>query len=595
MFGLTFNKLSRYFPLVETLKNYRRGYARKDLLASLTVAVVAIPQSMAYAIIAGVNPVYGLYTAIVSAIIGSAFGCSNHLITGPTNAIALLVASSMRSYMGLENAYELLFLMTFLVGVLQILFGVIKLGKAINYVSHAVIVGFTAGAGVLIALGQLNQLLGISIKNSAQMPTMGKLYYVATHLEQTNLFSLGLGILTIIIIIACRRINKNLPGSLIGIILPVIFILLFSLEKQGVKLTGNIPSSLPPFKMLRFDPGSLEKVFSGAVAIAIIGLVEAISISKSISSVSRQKIDANREFIGQGMANAISSFFQCFAGSGSFTRSAINYYSGAATRVAGILSGVIVAVVLVFFAPFARYIPMPCLAGVIMVIAYGMANKKEMKKVYKVGRSDAIAMFATFGATVLMPDLDWAIYMGIAISILLYLRDTNKVPVKIIVPPQNEGSQFSEKEIDNVTEKVDILIIQLEGNLYFGSAYDLEHKLDSLVDKASVFILRMKQVVTIDITSLDALKVFIRSVREAGGSIIICGVRSGINSVLVNSDLSSDVGSDNIFMSEDQIFASSTKALERARAILRLSNQENRRAEDGAVIAESGSGAAVSK
>jgi SulP family sulfate permease len=573
--GVFLNKAQKYIPLIETIRNYKKEYAKKDLIASLTVAIVAIPQSMAYAIIAGVNPVYGLYTSIVSAIFGSAFGCSNHMITGPTNAISLLIASSMRRYMGLGNAYELLFLMTFTVGILQLFFGLIKLGKAINYVSHAVIVGFTAGAGILIALGQLNQLLGISIMNSAQMPAMSKLYYVITHLNESNIFSLGLGLLTIAVIIICKKINKNLPGSLIGIIIPIVLIIIFDMEKQGVKLVGSIPSSLPPFKMVQFSFDSIKSIFSGAVAIAIIGLVEAISISKSISSTSRQKIDADQEFIGQGMANIAASFFQCIAGSGSFTRSAINYYSGAVTRLSGIFSGVLVAIVLMFMAPYAKYIPMPCLSGVIMVIAYNMVNKNEMKKVYKIGKSDFTVMWVTFGATVLMPDLDWAIYMGIAISIALYLRDTNKVPVKILIPLQNNESKFIEKEIEFVRGKVDILIIQLEGNLYFGSASDLENKLETLVSKSKVFILRMKQVVTVDITSLDAIRIFIRSVKETGGTIIICGVKSGLNSMLMNSDIVSDIGAENIFLSEDQIFASSTRALERAKNILKNEKKED--------------------
>lgn len=560
----------KYIPLIGTVKNYKSEYFRKDLVAALTVAVVAIPQSMAYALIAGVNPVYGLYTAIVSTIIGSIFGSSKHLIGGPTNAIALLVAGSMRNYMGLVNAYQLLFLMTFLVGALQIIFGVIKLGKVINYVSHTVIVGFSAGAGVLIALGQLSTLLSIPIKNSAQMVTTEKFYYVITHLNQTNLYALGLGMMTIAIILICKKLNKNLPGALIGIVIPIIFIIIFTLEQKGVKLTGAIPSSLPPFVMVHFSFAGIQSVFGGAVAIAIIGLVEAISISKTISSTSRQKIDANQEFVAQGLANAVSSFFQCFPGSGSFSRSAINYHNGAVTRLSGIMSGVTVALVLVFFAPFARYIPNPCLAGVLILTGYGLVDKKEMKKVLKLGKfkSDSIAMCATFLATILLPDLDYAIYTGIAISIVLYLKDTNKVTVRILVPSYGKDSQIIEKKIESVKGQVDVLIIQLEGALYFGSAEDLETKLDGLVDKAKVFILRMKYVTSIDLTSLNALKVFFRTVKEAGGTLLISGVKTELSSLLKNSNVTADIGEDNIFMSEQEIFASSNYALEKARAAI---------------------------
>lgn len=566
--SITVRKIQRYIPLIDAIRTYKREYISRDLFAALTVAVVAIPQSMAYAIIAGVNPVYGLYTAIMSTIIASIFGSSSHLIAGPTNAIALLIASSMRNYMGLDNAYEMLFLMTFIVGLLQILFGVIKLGKALNYVSHSVVVGFTAGAGILIALGQLNQFLGISINNPAQMPTMNKLYYVLTHIGQANPYSLLLGLLTVFVIIACKKINQNLPGALLGILASIICVLFFSLEQAGVRLTGEIPSSLPPFKMVRFDLDAARQVFSGAIAIAVIGLVEAISISKSIAASSRQKIDANQEFIGQGAANAVSAFFQCFAGSGSFTRSAVNYFGGAATRLSGIMSGVIVAVVLVFFAPYAQYIPLPSLAGVIMVIAYSMVNKRQMRKVTKVGGSDAIAMWVTVIATVLMPDLDWAVYMGILISIAMYLKDTNQVPVKVLLPFQGKENQVIEREIETIDAKVEMLILQIEGNLYFGSAYDLESKLEPIVDKASIFIIRMKQVVTVDITSLDTLKLFIKKVKESGGEVILCGVSLGLNTMLINSNLMEEIGSENIFLSQDEIFASFNQALQRAEELL---------------------------
>lgn len=569
--------LGKYVPILETIKDYKRENIRKDFIAALTVTVVGIPQYMAYALIAGVSPVYGLYTGIVAAILGSAFGCSNQLITGPTNAICLLTASAMIRYMGLPNAYQMLFLMTFLVGVLQIIYGVIKLGKVIDFVSHTVLVGFTAGAGVLIALGQVSTLLGISIKNSAEMSTMQKMYYIVTHISQTNLYALGLGLLTMAIIVICKKISKNLPGALIGITVPIFFIIMFALDKKGVKLTGTIPSSLPPFQMVQFSLASLKDILSGAFAISIIGLVEAISISKAIATNTHQKINSNQEFIGQGIANIVASFFQCFPSSGSFSRSAINYVNGAVSRFSGILSGVFVALVLLFFAPYAKYIPSPCLAGVLIVTGYGLVDKKEIKKVVKSGifSSDNIAMWVTCILVIVLLNLDYAIYAGIALSIALYLKDTNKAPIKLLIPSQGKEFQIIEQEIESVNDKVDILIVQLEGNLYFGAATDLGDRLNGLVNKSRVFILRMKYVTTIDLTSLSALKVFIRNVREAGGILIISGVKSDLDAMLKKSNLDSDIGADNIFMSENEVFASSTNALERARAVLNCELGDN--------------------
>ncbi|CAA7601981.1 Sulfate permease family [Acididesulfobacillus acetoxydans] len=573
MSSLTLDKptfIAKHIPFIETIRKYKRENIRKDIIAALTVAVVAIPQSMAYALIAGVNPVYGLYTAIVSAILGSAFGSSNQLVTGPTNAICLLVAGGMKNYMGLTNAYELLFLMTFLVGIFQILYGVIRLGKLINFISHSVMVGFTAGAGFLIAIGQLSNLFNISIKNSAQMSPMQIFYYIVTHLGQSHIYSLTLGLLTIAIIATCKKINNKLPGALIGVIVPAFFIVTFSLEQRGVKLIGVIPAALPPFKMIQFSAGSVQEVLRAAFAVSIVGLVEAISISKSIASTSRQKIDSNQEFLGQGIANTVGAFFQCLPSSGSFSRSAINYANGAATRLSGILSGVVVAAVLVFFAPFAKYIPQTCLAGVLMVAAYNLVDVQEFKKVVRLGKlkSDSIALWITFIAVILMPNLDYAIYTGIALSILLYLKDTDQASVKILLPARGEESQILEKEIKSVKEKVEVLIVQLEGNLYFGSTADLEERLDSLVGKSRAFILRMKYVSTVDVTSLNALKVFIRTVGDAGGVVLISGVKPELSVMLEKAGIVSEVGPDNIFMSENEIYASSNNALERAKTVL---------------------------
>ncbi|WP_088225484.1 SulP family inorganic anion transporter [Desulfosporosinus sp. FKB] len=577
-----------HFPSIETIKSYNIENLRKDFMSALTGVVVAIPQCMAYALIAGLNPVYGLYTAIVSAIFGATFGSSKHLITGPTNSSALLVASVMKNYMGLDNAYQMVFLLTFLVGTLKMLFGVLKLGRLISYVSHSVIIGFTTGAGCLIALGQLSTLLSIPVKNSAQMATTVKLYYVLTHLQQTNLYALGMGLITIIVIVVCKKINKNLPGALIGIIIPIIFIVIFSLDKLGVQLTGNIPTSLPPFKMVNFDLSFIQNNISGALSIAIIGCVEAISSAKSIATLSRQKIDPNQEFIGQGIANVASSFFQGFPGSGSFTRTALNYHSGAVSRLAGVLQGGIMAIVLLFFAPFAKYIPTACLAGVMMVTAYNLVNKDEIKKVVSLGKlkSDSLAMWVTCFATILLPNLSYAIYTGIALTIMLHLKDTNKAPIRIFIPMEAEDPKIVEKEVEVVRDNVEILIVELEGNLYFGLADNLEQKLVSLINKSKVFILRMKHVCNIDVTALNALKVFTRSVKEAGGSVIVCGLNSDLDSILVSSNFDFDIDSNNKFMSENETFAFSSKDLERARDVLKC-DSENKSSKSCELLASS--------
>ncbi|WP_347491254.1 SulP family inorganic anion transporter [Desulfoscipio sp. XC116] len=561
----------KYFPFIETITTYKKAYFKFDIIAALTVAVVALPQSMAYAIIAGVDPVYGLYSAIVLSILGSLFGNSNHLATGPTNAISLLIASNMSVYAGKPNFYEMLLMLTFLAGAIQFLMGVLKMGKLVNYVSHSVIVGFTAGAGVIIALGQFNQLLGISLAKGGHS-TVDKVAATFAHIDQLNYYALGLGLLTIVVSVLSKKINKSLPGALLGLVICVIIVMTCGLEARGIKLTGDIPSAIPPFGMLSFDLQAMGALFNGALVIAIIGLVEAVSISKAISAQSGQKLDSNQEFIGQGVANMGGAFFSCIAGSGSFTRSAITFQNGAVTRLAGVLAGVAVMVILIFFAPFARYIPNAALAGVIMVVAYSMVDKEAVKKVFKSNKNDAAVMLVTFLTTILAPELEYAIYTGILISLLLFLKENGRATVRLFSVLDSNSNRFAESEVSNLSGQAiqsPISIIQLEGNLFFGNSSDLEEKLNQAYGQAGIYIIRFKSVTQLDITSMEVIENFINKVHKQGHKVLLCGIRPKLEEALRKCHITGHVGENNVFIAKSEVFNSLRSSLLQAEAMLR--------------------------
>ncbi|KJS15259.1 MAG: sulfate permease [Peptococcaceae bacterium BRH_c4b] len=564
------NFLQRNIPLIETISTYKKEYIRFDFIAALTVAVVALPQSMAYAMIAGVDPAYGLYSAIVLAMLGSMFGSSNHLATGPTNAISLLISSYMAIYLGQGNFFATLFLLTFMVGAIQFSMGALKLGKLVNYVSHSVIVGFTAGAGVIIALGQLNALLGISLPKG-KLSTLEKVMLTFDHIDKINYSALLLGIFTIMVIIAAKRINKNIPGALLGIIFSVVLVMALSMQKYGIKLAGEIPSAIPPFNIVNFNLATMGDLLGGAMVIAIIGLVEAVSISKAISSQTLQKIDPNQEFIGQGLANMGGSFFGSIAGSGSFTRSAIAFQNGGATRLTGVLTGIVLLVILIFFAPFAKYIPNASLAGVIMVVAYSMVDKNAVSKVFKSNRNDAIVMTITCITTILAPELEYAIYAGIAISILLYLKETGAASVRRFAPLEGSPGQLIDYNAcgNGQTVNSTISVVQLDGNLYFGSSADLEHKLNEVYCEARVFVIKFTGVTMMDITSLEVIESFITRALKGGKKILLCDVRPAIKALMDKGHIISMVGEENVFVTEEEVLASSAKALDKADAWLR--------------------------
>ncbi|SHK65784.1 SulP family inorganic anion transporter [Desulforamulus aeronauticus] len=558
--------LLKYVPIVDTVRNYDKRDFKFDLTAALTVAVVALPQTMAYAMIAGVHPAYGLYSGIVLTILASAFGSSNQLATGPTNAISLLIAAYMASFVGQDNFFVNLFLLTFMVGAIQFALGVLRLGLLVNYVSHAVIVGFTAGAGIIIAMGQLNNLMGVKLPKG-HLSSIDKVVACFTNIDKMNYVAFGIGLFTIAVILICKRINKNLPGALLGVIFSVVLVMALGLEQYGINVVGKIPQAIPPLSMPNFSLEAAGQLSAGAIVIAIIGLVEAVSISKAIASKTLQKIDPNQEFIGQGIANMGGSFFSSIPGSGSFTRSAITFQNGGKTRLAGVMVGIIILVVLIFFAPYARYIPNASLAGVIMVVAYSMIDKKALVKVLKTNRSDAVVLLVTMLTTIFAPELEQAIYAGVALSLLLYLKESGSASVKTLAPVRAADGRFVEQAVNG--DNPSISIFQLEGNLYFGSSADLEKKLSEGYSDSKVFLIRFKGISVIDITALEVVEAFVTRALDDGKRVILSGVTPKIYKMMDKMHMTQHVGAENVFMEDDEVFATSGKALDEASSFVR--------------------------
>jgi SulP family sulfate permease len=556
-------------PFLDDMRSYRASTFRSDLIAAITVAIVVLPQSMAYAMIAGVDPIYGLYTAIVTAIVGSFFGSSNHLITGPTNALALMIAGAMKDHLGSADFYPLLFLLTFLVGAIQIGMGLLKVGKIVNLVSHSVIVGFTAGAGIIIGLGQLNEVLGIGLPKGYH-PLYEKVLLTLGSLDRTNLYALGIAAMTVILMLGLKKINRRIPGALLALVLSGLLAKFMGAGDRGVKLVGLIPDHLPTLAMVHFDFAAVTHLFGAAIAIAIVGLVEAIAIAKSISLSSEQRIEPTREFIGQGLANVAGSFFGCFPASGSFTRSAINYSTGAQSRMAGILSGVLVAITLVGLVAYAQYIPMASLAGVIVLVAYSMVDQHAIRRIVNASRNDLWVMLITAGATVVMPDLERAILTGITVSVLVHVWNTGEIRVKLLKP---HGASFREYDLEPGAQAhgtSDIAIVHLDGDLFFGSASDLQDKLRQVADHtaARVFILRLKRVNVVDVSAFEIVESFIEKTLARNGHVILCGVSPAMGRFVRRIGLARLIGEENIFPEEGTIYSSTNKAYERAEHLL---------------------------
>jgi SulP family sulfate permease len=529
-------------PFIPWLRRYNRHYLKADLFAGLTVAVVALPQSMAYAIIAGLPVEYGLYASIVPTIIGCLWGSSAHLITGPTTTVSLVVFSALNTIAqpGSPPYIELVFLLAAMAGVIRIAMGMARLGVLLNYISHSVLLGFTSGAAVLIVFKQLPGLLGIHIEGGHGF--IRSLLDLVARLDQFHPLTFVLGFIVIAVILAIKRWRPDWPGTLIAMVFVGILLTVFHLDSRGVRVVGAISSSLPPFYLpdveLWHQIGALAPA---ALAITILGLMEAISISQSIADQTRQRLNVNREFIGQGLANLSAAFFSGYPCSGSFTRSAVNYRAGGKTPMSGVISGLAVGAAVLLAGPLAAKLPLCALSGVLVVVAFQLIRVKDIRRTLRATRSDAAVVLVTFMVTVFL-NIEFSIYVGVLLSIGLHLAKTSRPRIYSVVPNLATGKMVGFAQGQTCCQ-MDIL--QIEGSVFFGSATfvieDFQRRLRHH-PQVNHLLIRMHQVNTLDASGIHVLEIILEIIRERGGGIYFAGVNQRVFDVLNNSGILKDIG-----------------------------------------------------
>ncbi|MCG2768695.1 MAG: SulP family inorganic anion transporter [Anaerolineae bacterium] len=567
------NKLQRHMQQAKLpgtrLGSYFKHTLRPDLVAGLTVAMIAVPQGMSYAAIAGVNPIYGLYTAIIPAIIGSLFGSSNHLITGPTNAAALATASALLAIAGQADYFEYIFALAVMIGLVKLILGLLRLGGIVRYISNSVLTGFLAGAGILIIVNQIHAMLGLSRPVGANTLTiMGDL---VQQIPRANLHVLAIGLFVIAVLVLVKRISPRLPRALMAIVLAGVLIQIFGWESHGVVLVRDLDCSLSEARLSFHIPiiplKNVGNLIASAGAVALLGLVEAMSIAKTIALASGQRINPSREFVGQGLASLIGGFFQCIPSSGSLSRSGIAYGSGAKTQLAGVLSGVFVLLVLLAFSSQIGYIPVAGLAGVVVMSAYGLFDYHHLKLTWRSRTTSRIVLSVTFVATLLLP-LYIAIYMGTLLSIGIYLYESGSIQLRYLT--LNENGQVTEHSLEDIAaERPPIALINVEGTLYFAAVDDLENKLRALLQTGvKVLILRVRRLHLLASTGVIALRGIVTSARDSGATVLICGVTENLGEILASSGFASPVEVEPVFKASDILFESTSQALRRAREII---------------------------
>ena len=528
-----------------------------DVTAGLTGALVVLPQGVAFATLAGMPPQYGLYAGMVPAIIAALFGSSWHLVSGPTTAASLLIFTSISAFAhpGTGEYIALVLTLTFMVGVLELTMGLMRMGALVNFISHTVAIGFTAGAAILIGVNQVENLIGIDVPR-------GRHFYdtLASVWDQAHNFSpaaLAVGLSAIGMGVAARKFFPKVPYMIIALVGTCAMAAVMNVYfNAGVETIQAIPSSLPPLSAPNLSIDVIRDLAPTAVAVSIFALTEAMSISRALAIRSGQHVDGNQEFVSQGLSNLVGCFFSSYVATGSFNRSGLNFDAGAKTPLAAILAGAFLIGVVLLLAPLAIYLPKAGMAGILFLVAWNLFDVRHMRQIIRSSRSEAAVLTVTF-FSVLFLGLELAIFAGVILSLVFYLNRTSH-PNIVTLAPRNVDDRRKFSDRPNLPECPQAKIVRIDGALYFGAVASVIEGLHSLESRSPMqrhLIILATGVHFIDITGAEALANEARSLRNAGGALYLVDMKESVEEQLSKSGLIDVIGEENIFQSKTAAFA----------------------------------------
>ena len=560
--------LQRVLPFLRWWPRVNRGTLRADAIAGLTGGIVLVPQGVAFATIAGMPPEYGLYAAMVPAIVAALWGSSWHLVSGPTTAISIVVYATISPFAppGGDEYVRWVLTLTFLIGVFQLLLGALRLGTLVNFVSHTVVVGFTAGAAVLIALSQVKNFFGIPIPRGASAHQV--LLGLVRQLDAINPYVTAVALATVLAGIAFKRWWPKVPhmiaamvaGSLLSLLLDQVF----GRSRTGIETIGALHIGLPPLSMPDFDATTIEQLVPIAIAVGLLALTEAVSIARAVALKSGQRIDGNQEFIGQGLSNLAGAFFSGYASSGSFNRSGLNYSAGAKTPLAAVLSALFLLVIVLFLAPLAQYLPIAAMAGILFVVAWGLIDFAQIAEIVRASRPETAVLVATFVATLTL-DLEFAIYIGVLLSLMLYLNRTSRPGIEDVKPlPGQTPPVFS--AATGLADCPQLKIVRINGSIFFGAVSHLQEALQRIdeVDPAHRHLLIVASGINfVDLAGAHLLAQEARRRRALGGGLYLFNVKDEPMLTLRRCGVVDEVGEQNFFKLGDDVLAVLYRRLDR--------------------------------
>jgi SulP family sulfate permease len=542
----------RAFPPLRWWPRVNRETLQADTIAGLVGAIVVLPQGVAFATLAGMPPQYGLYAAIVPAIIAALFGSSWHLVSGPTNVISIFVFASISplAIPGSHEYIELVLTLTFLTGVLQLAMGLARMGALVNFISHTVVVSFTAGAAFLILAAQVKNFFGVDIPRGASFTDTW--YYFARATDAINPYVTAVGAVTLVAAIISRRFFPRFPYMIVAMIVgtacAVALDQVFGRTATGIATVGTVPGSLPTLSYPDLSADTLKKTLPVAFAVTILALTEAVSIARAVGVKSGQRIDGSQEFIGQGLSNVAGSFFSAYASSGSFNRSGLNYEAGARTPLAAVLSAVFLVAVLLLVGPLVSYLPLAVMAAILFMVAYSLIDAAYIRAVLRTSRQETVVMTLTFFA-VLLGDLEFAIYAGVLMSLMIYLTRTSR-PLLLDVKPDPAPDSYHFTADSGLPDCPQLKMLRVNGSLFFGAVDHVQRHLEEIDERDP----RQKHVLLVasginfvDMAGAEMLAHEARRRKRMGGGLYFYRMKDAVHAFFERGGYLADIPEENLF------------------------------------------------
>ncbi len=562
-------KLARFLPFFRWWPQVDAQTWRKDAIAGLIGAIVVLPQAVAFATLAGLPPEYGLYCAMIPTAISALFGSSLHAVSGPTNAVSLMIFASLSPLAtpGSEQYIRYALTLAFMCGVLMVAMGMLRMGSLVNFVSSTVVVGFTGAIGVLIFASQLRAFLGIAVPHAGSFVQLVR--GALAHIGEAQPWVVLVAAFTLASAATAGRWLPKIPplltATVAGSVLAYILNLWLGAPRTGITTLGPLPGAIPPLSYPDLSFDTLRMLAGGAAAITVLSLTQAVSIVQAVALRSGQRIDNNQEFIGQGLGNIAASFFSGFATTASVNRCTINYESGARTPLAAVLSALLLVLLLFAVAPLAAYLPHAVLAGLLFQVAWGLIDIDRMRAIVRASRGESAVLATTFLATLLL-EIEFAILVGVMASLVTYLHRTSHPSMRTLVPdPRHANRKMTEIE-DDLRECPQLKILRVEGSIYFGAVNHIGRHFDTLREvspEQKHLLLMCRSINFIDTAGAELLAQEARRRQAPGGAVYLYGLRNPARDLLERSGHLPAIGVENVFHRKQDAIASVFERLDR--------------------------------